>query len=299
MQKTVVITGVSTGFGYAAAKELIARGYRVFGSVRKAADGQRVQQELGAQFTPLLFDVTDHAALPAAVEQVKAAVGENGLWGLINNAGIAHCAPLAHLPISEFRQVFEINVVGVLAVTQAFLPLLGGRNNCPHPPGRIINMGSISGAVTFPLVATYSVSKFGLEALTDGMRREFSRYGIEVSIIEPGAIKTPIWEKGSNSARDKRYDDTDFAQAMAESENVFAREVDKAKPISVVIDAIVHALEAKQPKPRYPLVALFKLSKFLPTRLFDTLINKEYAGTLDRLRGRDGGGVSPRQTERT
>ena len=284
MKKSVVITGVSTGFGYAAAKELIARGYRVFGSVRKAADGERVQQELGPDFTPLLFDVTDHAALPAAVDQVRAAVGEQGLWGLINNAGIAHSGPLAHLPISEFRQVFEINVVGVLAVTQAFLPLLGGRKNCPHAPGRIINMGSISGAVTFPLVATYSVSKFGLEALTDGMRREFSRYGIEVSIIEPGTIKTPIWEKRPDSARDQRYDDTDFAQAMAESEHVFARELDKAKPISVVIDAIIHALESPQPKPRYPLVALFRLSKFLPTRLFDHLMHKEFAGTLDPLR---------------
>ncbi len=284
MQKTVVITGVSTGFGYAAAKELIARGYRVFGSVRKAEDGERVHKELGAQFTPLLFDVTDHAALPAAVEQVRAAVGDKGLWGLINNAGIAHCGPLAHLPISEFRQVFEINVVGVLAVTQAFLPLLGGRKDCPHPPGRIINMSSISGAVAFPLVTTYAVSKHALEALTDGMRREFHLYGIEVSAIEPGTIKTPIWEKRPESARDKRYDSTDFAQAMLETENVVARELDRAKPISVVINAIVHSLEAERPKARYPLVALFNLSRFIPDRLFDRLMFKEYAGTLNRVR---------------
>lgn len=283
MEKTVVITGASTGIGYAAAKELVARGYHVFGSVRKTSDGERVRSELGNSFTPLLFDVTDHAALLEAVEQVRAAVGDNGIAGLINNAGIAHTGPLMHLPLNEFRQVFEINVVGVLAVTQAFLPLLGGRRNCPHAPGRVINMSSISGGTTFPMVATYAVSKHALEALTDGMRRELSIYGIEVSAIEPGTIKTPIWEKRPDSARDQRYDGTDFAQAMINSDGVFGRELEKAKPMSVVIDAIVDALEASRPKTRYPLVGLWHLRKVLPDRLLDRLMVKEIGG-LDRLR---------------
>ncbi len=283
MKKSVVITGASTGIGYAAAKELIARGYQVFGSIRKESDGKRVQEELGNSFTPLLFDVTDQQALPAAVEQVRAAVGDNGIAGLINNAGIAHTGPLMHLPLDEFRQVFEVNVVGVLAVTQAFLPLLGGRRSCPHAPGRIINMSSISGGTTFPMVATYAVSKHALEALTDGLRRELSMYGIEVSAIEPGTIKTPIWEKRPESALDQRYDDTDFAQAMKNMTGVADRELEKAKPISVVIDAIVDALEASRPKTRYPLVGLWHLRKVLPDRMLDALMLKEIGG-LERLR---------------
>ncbi|MBF7730664.1 SDR family oxidoreductase [Pseudomonas sp. N040] len=282
MKKTVVITGVSTGFGYAAAKELIARGYHVFGSVRKESDGQRVQTELGQSFTPLLFDVTDHQALPAAVEQVRAFVGDNGIAGLINNAGVAHTGPLMHLPLSEFRQVFEINVVGVLAVTQAFLPLLGGRRNCPHAPGRIINMSSISGGTTFPMLATYAVSKHALEALTDGMRRELNLYGIKVSAIEPGSIKTPIWDKSPKSAQDHRYDGTDYAQAMQNLVGVVDRELEKAKPISVVINAIVDALEASSPKTRYPLVGLWHLRKVLPDRVLDGIMLKTIGG-LERL----------------
>ncbi len=283
MKKHVVITGASSGIGYAAAKELIARGYHVFGSVRKAADGQRVQSELGPSFTPLLFDVTDHAALPAAVEQVRAVVGDQGLAGLVNNAGIANNGPLMHIPLDEFRQVFEINVVGVLAVTQAFLPLLGARKNCPHGPGRIVNMSSISGGVTFPMVATYAVSKHALEALTDGMRTELNLYGIEVSAIEPGAIKTAVWEKGSESTRDKRYSHTDFAQAAENMAGVVERELAKAKPMSVVINAVVDALEAPKPKTRYPLVGLWYLRKILPDRVLDRIMLKEIGG-LDRLR---------------
>ena len=283
MKKAVVVTGASTGIGYATAKELIARGYHVFGSVRKAADGQRVQSELGNSFTPLLFDVTDHEALPAAVEQVRAVVGDQGLAGLINNAGIAHCGPLMHLPLSEFRQVFEINVVGVLAVTQAFAPLLGARRDCPHAPGRIINMSSISGGVAFPMVAAYAVSKHALEALTDGMRRELHLYGIEVSAIEPGTIKTPIWDKKPESARDNRYDHTDYVQAMNNTTGpVIERELKRAKPVSVVVDAIVDALEAPRPRTRYPLVGLWHLRKLLPDRMFDRLMRKEIGG-LDRL----------------
>lgn len=283
MKGTVVITGASTGIGHAAARELIARGYQVFGSVRKQSDGKRVQKELGESFTPLLFDVTDHHALPAAVEQVRAAVGDNGIAGLINNAGIAHNGPLMHLPLEEFRHVFEVNVVGVLAVTRAFLALLGGRRDCPHAPGRVINMSSISGGATFPMVATYAVSKHALEALTDGLRRELSIYGIQVSAIEPGTIKTPIWEKRPESVRDQRYDATDFAHAMQNSAHVFDRELEKAKPMSIVTDAIVDALEASRPKTRYPLVGLWHLRKVLPDRVLDAIMLKEIGG-LERLR---------------
>ena len=283
MNKVIMITGASSGLGYAASKELIARGYHVFGSVRKIADGERVLSELGSGFTPLLFDVTDQAALHAAVTEVEVAVGDKGLVGLINNAGIAHCAPLMHLPLSEFRQVLEINIVGVLAVTQAFLPLLGARHNCPHAPGRIINISSISGVTTFPLLATYAVSKHGLEALSDGLRRELELYGIAVSVIEPGTIRTPIWEKQPDAAVDTRYAHTDYAEAMANTTALFDRQLKKAKSISVVIKAIIAALESPRPKTRYPLTGLWHLRKILSDRQLDRLMMKELGG-LKRLR---------------
>jgi NAD(P)-dependent dehydrogenase (short-subunit alcohol dehydrogenase family) len=272
MSRTVVITGVSTGIGHATAQSLIARGYRVFGSVRKAADGERVREQLGAAFTPLLFDVTDSAALPAAVATVQAAIGEHGLAALINNAGVAPAGPLMHAQLEEVRQAFEINVHGMLAVTQAFLPLLGAHAGASHPPGRIVNLSSISGGVTFPLVGLYAMTKHAVEALSDGLRRELSIYGIHVSAIEPGAIKTPIWDKGPQEQRLQHYASTDYATAMAAMPAFVAKELAHAKPVGVVTDAIVHALESPRPKPRYPLVGLWHARNFLPTRLLDRLM---------------------------
>lgn len=271
MSKTVVITGVSTGIGFATAQMLIARGYRVFGSVRKEADGVRVREQLGEAFTPLLFDVTDSGALPAAVAQVQAALGEEGLAGLINNAGVAPSGPMMHTSLDEVRQAFEINVFGLLAVTQAFLPLLGAHAGARHPPGRVVNLSSISGGVAFPLVTLYAMTKHAVEALSDGMRRELSIYGITVSALEPGAIKTPIWDKSPQQQADGRYAHTDYAAAMAGMPAFVSKELKNARPMQVVIDAIRHALEAPRPKPRYPLVGLWYLRNFIPDRVLDRL----------------------------
>jgi NAD(P)-dependent dehydrogenase (short-subunit alcohol dehydrogenase family) len=142
--KYVVITGASTGIGYDGARYLIERGWHVFGSVRKQADAERVLAELGERFTPLFFDVTDEEAIKTAAQQVAETVGDVGLWGLVNNAGIAVPGPLMHLPLDEFRRQLEVNVTGQLAVTQAFLPLLGARKEAPRPPGRIVNIISVT-----------------------------------------------------------------------------------------------------------------------------------------------------------
>jgi NAD(P)-dependent dehydrogenase (short-subunit alcohol dehydrogenase family) len=150
MTKSVVITGVSTGIGLETARDLVAHGYRVFGSVRKETDGARVRADLGEAFMPLLFDVTDAAAMAAAVDIVHREVGDRGLTALINNAGINSMGPLMHVPLDEVRRIFEVNVVGVIAVTQAFLPLLGARRDALHRPGRIVNMSSVSGGVAAP-----------------------------------------------------------------------------------------------------------------------------------------------------
>jgi NAD(P)-dependent dehydrogenase (short-subunit alcohol dehydrogenase family) len=248
---TVLITGVSTGIGFDTARELIAHGFRVLGSVRKAEDGTRVKQALGEHFTPLLFDVTDADAIARAVPQVQEIVGPAGLAGVVNNAGVAPSGPLMHMPIEEFQRCIDINVFGVLRVTQAFLPLLGARKNCPHPPGRIVNLSSISGGIAFPLVGAYACSKHALEAMTDALRRELGIYGIQVVAIEPGSIQTPIWEKAQ--AGDPRYAKTDYADAMAKMPEFAAEENRKGKPVTVVSAAIRAALTSRRPKTRYPL----------------------------------------------
>ncbi len=165
--KHVVITGVSSGIGFDGARYLVERGWHVFGSVRRTADGERVRAELGEGFTPLFFDVTDEGAIKTAAGQVSERIGETGLWGLVNNAGIAVPGPLMHLPLEEFRQQLEINVTGQLAVTQAFLPLLGVRKNASHPPGRIVNISSVSGRIAYPFLGPFAASKHALEALSD------------------------------------------------------------------------------------------------------------------------------------
>lgn len=282
MKKSVVITGASTGIGLAAAKVLIDKGYHVFGSVRKDADGKRVQGELGTEFTPLLFDVTDHAAIAAATKKVGEAVGDNGLAGLVNNAGVAPTGPLMHATMDEVRNTFETNVFGLLAVTQAFLPLLGARKDAPHPPGRIVNMSSISGGVAFPLMGVYAMSKHAVEALSDGLRREMILYGISVSAVEPGSIKTPIWDKVMSPQQiGTRFADTDYATAVAAMPDVIANEMKHAKPMSVVTDAICHALEARKPKTRYPLVGLWYARKIIPDRKLDQIAAKMFR--LNRL----------------
>jgi NAD(P)-dependent dehydrogenase (short-subunit alcohol dehydrogenase family) len=265
----VLITGVSTGIGFDATRYLIERGYHVLGSVRKAADAERMQKEFPSHFTPLLFDVTDGAAIATAVEQVGKLVGKRGLAALVNNSGISGTAPLMHVPMADVRQMFDVNVFGLLQVTQAFLPLLGAVKNCPHDPGRVINISSISGGLVFPFVGTYGATKHAVEALTDGLRRELSIFGIEVIGIEPGNIKTPIWEKGS--AADTRFAQTAYAEHMEKIPDLIAEMGRKGDPVETVSRAIHKAISASRPKTRYPLTFLWRLSRLLGDRALDRL----------------------------
>lgn len=268
-RKTILITGVSSGIGFDTAREMIAHGYRVLGSVRNAADGVRVEKELSMDFTPLLFDVTDAEAIAAAVPQVERLVGDQGLAALVNNAGVAPSGPLMHTTPEEFERAFEVNVFGVLRVTQAFLPLLGARRNCPHPAGRIVNLSSVSGGMTVPLLATYAATKHALEALNDGLRRELSIYGIEVIAIEPGPIRTPIWDKVQVDAR---YAGTDYSAAMSAMPETAARQARGGKPVAVVSAAIRKAITSTRPRTRYPLDPTWYARHFIPDRLFDRIL---------------------------
>ncbi len=184
--KNVVITGVSTGIGYACVKALLSRDFRVFGSVRNQMDAERLQRDFGDRFVPLLFDVTDKETVQAAALKVNECFGAGTLDGLVNNAGIEVAGPLAYLPTDQFRRQLEVNLVGPFIVTKAFLPLLGEDPARKGNPGRILNISSASGRIAAPFTGAYSASKFGLEGFSESLRRELVLFGIDVIIIGPG-----------------------------------------------------------------------------------------------------------------
>jgi NAD(P)-dependent dehydrogenase (short-subunit alcohol dehydrogenase family) len=197
--RTVVVTGSSTGIGWGTAKVLTKRGFRVFGSVRKQADADRLSSELGASFVPLLFDVTDDGAVRAGAEKVRGMRKGEKLFGLVNNAGVAVPGPLAHLPIGDFQRQIDINLTSVLRVTQAFLPQLGMDKSLSGKPGRIVNISSVAGKNGSPFVGAYAASKYALEGLSESLRRELMLFGIDVIVIGPGAVATPIWDKAGDT----------------------------------------------------------------------------------------------------
>jgi NAD(P)-dependent dehydrogenase (short-subunit alcohol dehydrogenase family) len=276
--KNILITGVSSGIGYATAQALVERGYHVFGSVRRLEDAERVQEELGENFTPLLFDVTDSQAIAAAVEQVADAVGDKGLYALINNAGIVIPGPLKYTPLDEFREHFEVNLFGLLDVTQQFLPLLGAAEESPYPPGRIINISSTSGRVAYPFMGAYASTKHALEALSDSLRRELMLYGVDVIVIQPGTTNTPIKHKFANQVR--KYEETDYGPIFIGLEEQMAEREKTGLPVQKVVEAIVTAVESPKPKTRYAVPRKWLSSWIIPRLLPDRWLDRLVAGQL-------------------
>jgi NAD(P)-dependent dehydrogenase (short-subunit alcohol dehydrogenase family) len=249
-QGAVVVTGASSGIGRVCALRLERLGFRVFAGVRKAEDGEALMQQASDRLSYVTLDVTDESSVAAATGVVEAATDGRGLWGLVNNAGIVLACPLEFVPIPELRKQLEVNVIGQIAVTQAFLPMLRrGR-------GRVVNVGSISGRLAFPLLGPYCASKFALEALTASLRMELRPWGIPVSIIEPGGIATPIWSKALASGDElvrrlpPRAQDLYGPIAAAQRE----RAVNSGRsglPPEAVARQVAHALTAGRPKTRY------------------------------------------------
>jgi NAD(P)-dependent dehydrogenase (short-subunit alcohol dehydrogenase family) len=271
----VVVTGASTGIGAACALDCVGRGMRVFAGVRDARAGEALVAKGGPSLLPITLDVTDEGSIMRSAEVVQRVVGEHGLGGLVNNAGIVIGSPLEVIPLSQLRKQLEVNVIGQIAVTQAFLPLLRrGR-------GRIVNMGSIAGRGTIPLLGPYSASKFALEALTDALRMELRPWGIQVSIIEPGAIATPIWEKSAKEAEDLEASVGEEAKALYGEAAIRIREAitqaaQRAIAPEAVVRAVHHALTAAHPRTRYLVGTDAKLRawmvKWLPDRIQDRLL---------------------------
>lgn len=272
----VLITGASSGIGHAAALRLDRQGLTVHAGVRKEEDAASLEAEGSDRLRPVFIDVTDQDSISAAKVTIAAAVREQGLHGLVNNAGISVPGPLEFIPIEDLRTQLEVNVIGQIAVTQAFLPLLR------EAEGRIVNVGSIGGRTATPFLGAYNASKFALEALTDSLRMELRPWNLSVSIIEPGAVDTPIWDKGFEKA------DEIEARIPANGKGLYEDALDALRDAARgiesgalssdrVAEAISHALLSPRPKTRYLVGGEARiravLAKVAPDRMQDALLS--------------------------
>jgi NAD(P)-dependent dehydrogenase (short-subunit alcohol dehydrogenase family) len=273
----VLITGTSTGIGRSCALHLDRLGCRVLAGVRRIEDGEALRVQSSEQLKPILLDVTEPDSIESARDEIGSVVGTQGLQGLVNNAGIVVVGPLEVLPVAEIRRQMEVNLLGSIAVTQAFLDLVrsGG--------GRIVNMSSIAGQLASPFTGSYSMSKFALEAFSDALRMELAPWGIPVSVIEPGNVATPIWDK-SRTRGESIYEglDTDartlYGDQLTTLREVSRRIASRGLSPERVAAAVAHALTSTRPRTRYFVgmdsKALRLLSRWIPDRLKDRLILK-------------------------
>lgn len=251
-------------------------GYQVFAGIRRESDGPALQLEASPCLQPVLLEVCDPPGISRAVEQIADQVGQSGLAGLVNNAGVSVAGPLEFLPLEELRRQLEVNVIGQIAVTQACLPLLRqGR-------GRIIMMSSTSGLFSAPLLGPYAASKFALEALSDSLRLELRRWGMPVVLIEPGSIATPIWDKSLSVARGMRQQlpelgEIYYGDLMDRVEQAARDSATKGLPAEQVARVVAEALGSTRPRARYLVVRpgsrlARRLLRLAPTPLRDWLV---------------------------
>jgi NAD(P)-dependent dehydrogenase (short-subunit alcohol dehydrogenase family) len=274
--RSVVITGASTGIGWATAKLLLDRGFRVFGSVRKPADADRLKAEFGANFIPLRFDVTDEAAVLAAARDVRAVLAGETLAGLVNNAGIAVAGPVLELSADEFRRQMEVNFIGPIIATQAFGPLLGSDPSLKGPRGKIVMVSSVAGKNGNPLSSAYSASKHAIEGLSESLRREMMLFGIDVIIIAPGAVKTPIWGK-ADEVDISAYKNSPYFPAMERVRKFLLHLGEIGLPPERIAARIADVLTSANPRVRYEITPdpmRHLIRALLPKRVVDRIIAK-------------------------
>lgn len=275
-KKWVLMTGASTGIGADGARALKAAGFDIFAGVRNEKDAA-VATERG--FSPVILDVTKPPQIEKAVVAVREVLANQGgaLHGLVNNAGVAGGGPLEFIPLDDIRWVFEVNVFGLIAVTQAFLPMLRPSK------GRIINIGSIAGKVTTPMLTPYCATKHAVESISDGLRRELHDWGLHVVLIEPGSIKTPIWEKGVDTTAEMNAKLSDTGRSLYENRittltKVLTKQAEAGAPVDQVSKAIVHAMTSAKPNTRYLVGQDAKMGarahQWVPDRLIDKGIRK-------------------------
>jgi NAD(P)-dependent dehydrogenase (short-subunit alcohol dehydrogenase family) len=278
--KHVIITGVSTGIGKGTAAVLLRRGWHVFGSVRRAEDGAVLQREFGNAFTPLLFDVQDENAIAAAAEHVRSALNGRTLAGLVNNAGSAFPDPLLVQSVADFRKQIDINLVGMFAVTRAFAPLLGADTSLSGPKGRIVNLSSVGGKMAAPFLGAYAAAKHGVEGFSESLRRELQLFDIDVIIVGPGAVKTPIWDKAEATPLDYLAG-TIWEKPFKAFRDFMITGGRKGLAPEEIGMVIARALTVAHPHTRYAVVKgkFFNvtLPSFLPVRMVDRIIGRRFS----------------------
>lgn len=278
-ENVAVVTGASTGIGRAIVKALTGAGWRVYGSVRKEADAGSLAAEMGEKFRPLIFDVTDRRAIDAAAAQVKSELGGATLKALVNNAGVAVAGPLRYLPLEDLQRQLDINLYGPIRVTQAFAGMLGADPGFAGVKGRIVNISSVAGRMASPFMGPYSMSKHALEAMSESLRREMLVHGIDVVIVGPGAVKTPIWAKADeiDTTRYRNTEYGDLLEGMKKSMQAFGASGIEADEVGALVLKI---LTAEKPKTRYAILKnkfmMWTLPNLLPRRMVDKLVAKRF-----------------------
>lgn len=273
--KAILVTGASTGIGECCALDLARMGFDVYAGVRRVEDGNALRSRAQGRLEPVILDVTQQETIDAAREHIAAATGDRGMVGVVNNAGIVVAGPLEFVGLDDLRRQLEVNVVGQVAVTQAFLPLLRKSR------GRVVNIGSIGGKMAVPFTGCYAISKFAMEAFSDALRMELKPWGLHVALVEPGAVKTPIWSKS------KETGDAMRAEMPAKVDELYGPQLDQLIKISGVMEkrgvepgavseAVIHALTSPTPKTRYVVGREAKaqaiISRLLPDRMKDNLV---------------------------
>ena len=266
LDRAVVVTGASTGIGRAAVASAVRAGAQVFASVRKREDADALVAEFSDGVTPLLFDVAEETAVRAGASQVAAALGKRKLFGLVNNAGIAVPGPLLHLTTEELERQFSVNLFGVHNVTRAFAPLLGADETRTGKPGSIVMISSVGGQNGMPFVGPYAASKFALEGYSQSLRRELMLYGIDVVIIGPGSIATPIWDKAEKNDLN-RFEDTPYAPYLKGVAEYMVKQGHEGLPAEDVGELIWRVLSAEKPKVRYAILRNEFMDRIIPRML--------------------------------
>lgn len=276
-ERSVVVTGVSSGIGHATAKLLLGKGMRVFGSVRTGEDAARLSREFGGRFTPLVFDVRDEMEVASEAARVRAALDGRRLTALVNNAGLAIPGPMLIQPLAEIREQIEADLLGPIIVTRAFAPLLGTDPVLSGDPGRIVMMSTIGGKIGQPFMSGYVAAKHGLEGLSETLRREARLFGIDVVIVGPALVDTPIWDKAEPYAG--RYAGTPYAEPFDKGVTTMVKAGhDHALAVEKVAEIVWTAISARRPALRYapaqhPLVEQ-GLSRVLPPRWLDAIFGR-------------------------
>lgn len=278
--KACVVTGVSSGIGEAIARDLAANGWHVFGTVRSEADAVKLETDLGDRFTALPADVTDAASLVEAAEDVAEALNGAPLAGLVCNAGVSLPGPLLLQPLEELDRQWNVNVRGLVATIQAFGPLLGAREGFFGTPGRIVTMSSVSGKLSWPFVGGYAASKHAVEAVSHSLRRELMPFGVDVVIVGPGPIATPIWEKSAKAVDVARYANSIYGPILGDFEKAVAdRKGDSLAP-GAVADVVRAALTVEHPKTRYVVTKNALKNFWLPINMPDRMLDRFVARVM-------------------